>query len=173
MLTTRIRELFIRNSREERAGLGDASVIMRAELIWKAQHGPCADLDGSFATCRAGGVLRREWTYSLPSLLNDPQARDAFDRLAAAGFKNNNWSRHPKNGPGKPKRNSDDTKRAGGGRLLPPERKRPLRVPGLDDSNAIGNYSVRLVKMRHFSIYSARSPPTLQSETYPKSLQSR
>jgi hypothetical protein len=49
---------------------------MARALIWTAYH----DVQGwACSQC--------EWTYSLPSLLTDPQARDAFDRLASAGFK--------------------------------------------------------------------------------------
>jgi len=35
---------------------------------------------------------RCEWTYELPALLRDPQARSAFDRLASAKFKAHNCS---------------------------------------------------------------------------------
>ena len=35
-----------------------------------------------------------DWTCELPALLSDPQARSAFDRLAAAKFKMHNCSDH-------------------------------------------------------------------------------
>jgi len=37
-----------------------------------------------------------DWNYPLPSLLSDPGAREAFDRLAASGFKNHDCAKHPK-----------------------------------------------------------------------------
>ena len=35
-----------------------------------------------------------EWNSSLPTLLNDPEAKNAFDRLAAAKFRDHNCSDH-------------------------------------------------------------------------------
>jgi hypothetical protein len=64
---------------------------MARALIWMAYR----DVQGwACSQC--------EWTYPLPSLLTDPQARDAFDRLASAAFKNHDCARHPKSAPAKP-----------------------------------------------------------------------
>lgn len=35
-----------------------------------------------------------EWNYPLPTLLNDPEAKTAFDRLATAKFRQHNCSDH-------------------------------------------------------------------------------
>ena len=35
-----------------------------------------------------------EWSYPLPTLLNDPEARTAYDRLAAAKFREHNCADH-------------------------------------------------------------------------------
>ncbi len=35
-----------------------------------------------------------EWNYPLPTLLNDPEARTAYDRLAAAKFKEHKCADH-------------------------------------------------------------------------------
>ena len=37
-----------------------------------------------------------EWTYPLPALLSDAEARNAFDRLANSKFENHDCSTHPK-----------------------------------------------------------------------------
>lgn len=37
-----------------------------------------------------------EWNYPLPTLLTDPEARTAFDRLAHARFEKHNCADHPK-----------------------------------------------------------------------------
>lgn len=64
---------------------------MGRALIWMAYH----DVQGwACSQC--------DWTYPLPSLLSDPQARDAFDRLASSGFKNHECARHPKSEPALP-----------------------------------------------------------------------
>jgi len=36
-----------------------------------------------------------EWNYPLPTLLNDPEAKNAYDRLAAGKFREHNCSDHP------------------------------------------------------------------------------
>ena len=64
---------------------------MARALIWTAYH----DVQGwACSQC--------EWTYSLPSLLTDPQARDAFDRLASAGFKSHDCAAHPRSAASEP-----------------------------------------------------------------------
>ena len=64
---------------------------MARALIWMAYR----DVQGwACSQC--------EWTYPLPSLLTDPEARDAFDRLASAAFKNHDCAKHPKSVPAKP-----------------------------------------------------------------------
>ena len=35
-----------------------------------------------------------DWTYPLPSLLSDPEARKAYDRLASAKFQRHDCARH-------------------------------------------------------------------------------
>ncbi len=45
-----------------------------------------------------------EWSYPLPTLLADPEARTAFDRLARARFEKHNCTDYPRNAasvPGK------------------------------------------------------------------------
>ncbi len=37
-----------------------------------------------------------EWSYPLPTLLTDPDARSAFDRLASARFEKHRCTDHPK-----------------------------------------------------------------------------
>src|SRR3974390_2404118 len=51
------------------------------ELIWTSHH--------SFQgwTCS-----QCEWNYALPTLLNDPEARTAYDRLAASKFRDHKCS---------------------------------------------------------------------------------
>ena len=53
------------------------------ELIWTSHH--------SFQgwTCS-----QCEWNYPLPTLLNDPEARTAYDRLAASQFRTHSCSAH-------------------------------------------------------------------------------
>lgn len=53
------------------------------ELIWTSRH--------SFQgwTCS-----QCEWTYPLPTLLNDPEARTAYDRLAAGKFREHKCADH-------------------------------------------------------------------------------
>jgi hypothetical protein len=64
---------------------------MGRALIWMAYH----DVQGwACSQCN--------WSYPLPSLLSDPQARDAFDRLASSGFKNHECASHPKSEPSLP-----------------------------------------------------------------------
>lgn len=64
---------------------------MGRALIWMAYH----DVQGwACSQC--------DWTYPLPSLLSDPQARDAFDRLASSGFKNHDCAGHPRSTPVQP-----------------------------------------------------------------------
>ena len=53
------------------------------ELIWTSRHG----FQGW--TCS-----QCEWNYPLPTLLNDAEARTAFDRLAAAKFREHHCSDH-------------------------------------------------------------------------------
>jgi hypothetical protein len=36
-----------------------------------------------------------EWNYPVPTLLNDPEAKNAYDRLAAAKFRQHKCSDHP------------------------------------------------------------------------------
>jgi hypothetical protein len=36
------------------------------------------------------------WTYSIPELLTDPQAKDAYDRIASANFKGHDCGATPK-----------------------------------------------------------------------------
>ena len=64
---------------------------MGRALIWMAYH----DVQGwACSQC--------DWTYPLPSLLSDPQARDAFDRLASAGFKSHDCGTHPRSASPQP-----------------------------------------------------------------------
>ncbi len=53
------------------------------ELIWTSHH--------SFQgwTCS-----QCEWNYPLPTLLNDPEARTAYDRLAASKFRDHKCADH-------------------------------------------------------------------------------
>jgi len=37
-----------------------------------------------------------EWTYPIPTLLTDPGAKDAYDRLASANFAEHACSKHPR-----------------------------------------------------------------------------
>jgi hypothetical protein len=53
------------------------------ELIWTSRHG----FQGW--TCS-----QCEWNYPLPTLLNDPEARTAFDRLASGKFREHQCSNH-------------------------------------------------------------------------------
>src|ERR1700757_2041424 len=53
------------------------------ELIWTSRHG----FQGW--TCS-----QCEWNYPLPTLLNDPEARTAYDRLAASQFRKHSCSAH-------------------------------------------------------------------------------
>lgn len=53
------------------------------ELIWTSRHG----FQGW--TCS-----QCEWNYPLPTLLNDPEARTAFDRLAAGKFRDHKCADH-------------------------------------------------------------------------------
>ena len=58
---------------------------MARALIWMSYH----DVQGwACSQC--------EWTYPLPALLSDPEARDAFDRLASAKFKVHDCASHPR-----------------------------------------------------------------------------
>jgi len=41
-----------------------------------------------------------EWNYPVPTLLNDPEAKNAYDRLAAAKFREHKCSDHPTRLPG-------------------------------------------------------------------------
>jgi len=41
-----------------------------------------------------------EWNYPLPTLLNDPEAKNAYDRLAAGKFREHNCSDHAVRLPG-------------------------------------------------------------------------
>ena len=61
---------------------GPAGKISR-ELLWTVDH--------SFQgwTCS-----QCEWNSPIPTLLNDPEAKTAFDRLAAAKFRDHNCSDH-------------------------------------------------------------------------------
>jgi hypothetical protein len=37
-----------------------------------------------------------EWSFPLPALLSDPEAKKAYDRLASARFQEHDCTRHPK-----------------------------------------------------------------------------
>ena len=54
------------------------------EMLWS--------VDRSFQgwTCS-----RCEWNYPVPTLLNDPEAKNAYDRLAAVKFREHQCSEHP------------------------------------------------------------------------------
>lgn len=53
------------------------------ELIWTSHH---AFQGWTCSQC--------EWNYALPTLLNDPEARTAYDRLAAAKFREHKCADH-------------------------------------------------------------------------------
>lgn len=53
------------------------------QLIWTSNH---AFHGWTCSQC--------EWNYELPTLLNDPEAKTAYDRLAAAKFKDHKCADH-------------------------------------------------------------------------------
>ena len=53
------------------------------ELIWTSNR-----------TFQGWACSQCEWNYPLPTLLNDPDARTAYDRLAAAKFREHKCSEH-------------------------------------------------------------------------------
>jgi hypothetical protein len=53
------------------------------ELIWTSHH-----------TFQGWTCSQCEWNYPLPTLLNDPEARTAYDRLAAGKFRDHKCAEH-------------------------------------------------------------------------------
>lgn len=53
------------------------------ELIWTSHH-----------TFQGWTCSQCEWNYPLPTLLNDPEARTAYDRLAAGKFRDHKCADH-------------------------------------------------------------------------------
>jgi hypothetical protein len=53
------------------------------ELIWTSHH-----------TFQGWTCSQCEWNYPLPTLLNDPEARTAYDRLAASKFRDHKCADH-------------------------------------------------------------------------------
>jgi len=53
------------------------------ELIWTSHH-----------TFQGWTCSQCEWNYPLPTLLNDPEARTAYDRLAAGKFREHKCADH-------------------------------------------------------------------------------
>ncbi len=58
---------------------------MGRSLIWITDH-----------EVRGWACSQCEWTYPIPTLLADPAAKDAYDRLASTKFKNHDCTKHPR-----------------------------------------------------------------------------
>jgi hypothetical protein len=56
---------------------------MRRSIIWNSDQ-----------EAQGWGCSQCEWTYPIPTLLSDPAAKDAYDRLASTTFHDHNCSEH-------------------------------------------------------------------------------
>jgi len=74
------------NSKPDRPAPGDKAAPQKAarEIVWS--------VDRNFQgwTCSVC-----DWNYPVPTLLNDPEAKNAYDRLAAAKFREHVCADHP------------------------------------------------------------------------------